>query len=65
MSPCASFTATVQFHLFAAIMCRELIIDGRRRMFAPRLGRQDCGPIDTAPPAQAPSRWHRAGRSRQ
>jgi hypothetical protein len=27
--------------------------------------RRECGPIDMAPPAQAPSRWHRAGRSRQ
>jgi hypothetical protein len=34
------------------------IINGRRRAFATRLGRRDCGPIDMAPPAQAPSRWH-------
>jgi hypothetical protein len=48
-----------------AIMSPEVIINGRRRAFAPRLGQQDCGPIDMASPAQAPSRWHRARRSRQ
>jgi hypothetical protein len=48
-----------------AIMSPKLIINGRRRAFAPRLGRQDCGPIDMAPPARAPSRWHRVDRSRQ
>jgi hypothetical protein len=48
-----------------AIMRPELIINGRRRPFAPRLGRQDYGPTDMAPPAQALSRWHRADRSRQ
>jgi tetratricopeptide (TPR) repeat protein len=43
----------------------KVIINGLRRAFAPRLGRQDCGPIDMAPPAQARSRWHRADQSRR
>jgi hypothetical protein len=47
------------------IMGPNLIINGRRRAFAARLGRRDCGPIDMAPPAQAPSRWRRADQSRQ
>jgi hypothetical protein len=48
-----------------AIMSPKVTIIGHCRAFAPRFGRRDCGPIDRAPPAQAPSRWHRAGRSRQ
>jgi hypothetical protein len=35
----------------------EPIINGRRRVFARSLGRQDFGPIDMGPYAQAPSRW--------
>jgi hypothetical protein len=38
------------------IMGPNLIINGRRRAFAARLGRGDCGPIERGPPAQAPSR---------
>jgi hypothetical protein len=41
------------------IMEPELIHDGGRRIIAPILGWQDRGPIDMAPPAQVPSRWHR------
>jgi hypothetical protein len=48
-----------------AIMSPEVVINGRRRAFAPSFGRQDCGPIGMASPAQAPSRWYRAGRSHQ
>ena len=37
-------------------------INGRRLTVASRIGLQDCGPIDMATPAQAPSRWRRAER---
>jgi hypothetical protein len=47
------------------IMGPNLIINGRRRAIAARLGRRDCGSIDMASPAQAPSRWRRAEHSRQ
>jgi hypothetical protein len=47
------------------IMGPKVIISGCRRTLGPTIGRQDCGPIDRAPPAQAPSRWRRADRSRQ
>jgi hypothetical protein len=35
-------------------------INGRRLTIAQKIGWQECRPIDTAPPAQAPSRWCRA-----
>jgi hypothetical protein len=47
------------------IMGPKLIISGGRRTIGPTIGRQDCGSMDRAPPAQAPSRWHHAGRSRR
>jgi hypothetical protein len=47
------------------IMEPALILDDARRIIAQSLGRQDCGPIDKAPPAQALSRWHHADQSRQ
>src|SRR5262249_31093248 len=37
----------------------------RSSIIAPSLGREDCDPIDMAPPAPAPSRWHYADRCRQ
>jgi hypothetical protein len=39
--------------------------DGGLRIIAPSLGRQDCGPIDMAAPAPAPSRWRRSDPCRQ
>jgi hypothetical protein len=43
----------------------KAIISDCRRTLGPTIDRQNCGPIDMAPPVQAPSRWHRADRSRQ
>jgi hypothetical protein len=43
------------------IMGPKLIVSGGGRT----IGRQDRRPIDMAPPAQAPSRWHHAVESRQ
>jgi hypothetical protein len=48
-----------------AIMEPELIHGVGRSIIAPSLVRQDCGPIDMAPPAPAPLRWHRADPCRQ
>src|SRR5205807_756578 len=50
---------------YAGLMQADAIIGGGWRTIGLVIGQQDCGSIDRAPPAKAPSRWHHAEQSRQ